>query len=251
MKAICLLVAFAASITVVAAQNDKARGDAPDNKTKSAKAGGAISAATTVEAELQKQLDVRNARVGDAVLLRTTKAVKHNGETVIAKGASVVGRITDVKENAKNRGGSAITMVFDRIQNGGETVPVSATIVSRMNIAASTAVDDTFASDISGNSRTSGSAASSGGSGLLGGLGNTVSGVVGGATQTVGSTVNTATQAAAGTTASVGRTVGGLQISGSASGSASGSSTISTSGKNLRLEKGAKFNLAVTAQGQN
>src|SRR3954471_1567089 len=71
------------------------------NGNASAKAGrnsGDISLAqgTQITGELQKTLDVKNARPGDQVLLKTTRDIKQNGQTVIQKGSTLVGRVTDV-----------------------------------------------------------------------------------------------------------------------------------------------------------
>jgi hypothetical protein len=190
---------------------------------------------------------MRHARVGDAVVLRATKNIRQNGETVIPKGSAILGRITEIKRYTKDRSGSAVTMVFDRIENDGKIFPVTARIVSVTNIATSAGISDDLSSHPGEGSRTPGTASPTG-AGLTGGLGNALGGVVGTGTQALGSTVNTATQTSVGTLGSAGRTVGGIQFTSSAGGAAAGSSTIATSDRNLRLEKGAKFNLAVNAQ---
>src|SRR5215204_1842361 len=59
-----------------------------DNKnSKNTASESFLSAGTNLEVELQSMLDVRKSNVGDEVILKTTKAIKQNGETIVPKGA--------------------------------------------------------------------------------------------------------------------------------------------------------------------
>jgi hypothetical protein len=208
-----------------------------------------LMSGTNLDAQLQKTIDVNNAKVGDEVILKVTKSIKQNGEVVIPKGTELVGRVTEVQRRTKQNSTSKLGMLFDRIQGRDLSAPFSASIVSITNVAAQTAVGDSLMADTSGSSQTSGgvSRGSSGG-GLLGGVGSTVGGLVNTTTQTVGTVTNTAAQTAGTATGTVGRTLNGIQISSSATGSASSSSTLSSTNKNVRVEKGATFNLRVDGQ---
>src|SRR3954451_21932837 len=53
-----------------------------------------FSAASDVQAQLQNTLDVRNAKVGDQVVLKTTQSIRQDGQVVIPKGSQLVGRVT-------------------------------------------------------------------------------------------------------------------------------------------------------------
>jgi hypothetical protein len=221
-------------------------------------AGSMIAAGTNLEAQLQTMVDVKKSKVGDAVILKTTKAIKQNGETVVPKGSKLIGRITEVKQKTKDNATSRIGMVFDRLQGKELDMPINASIVSVATAQVNAAAGDLFATDMSGSSSTSGNASagrSSGGGGLLGGVGSTVGGVVNTTTSTVGQVAGTATNAVGSTvghtTGTLGRTVNGLQISQSASGSASSSSTISAQGKDVKIEKGATFNLRLDGSVQD
>ena len=201
------------------------------------------AASTAIDAQLQKSIDVKNAKVGDEVVLRTTKSIKQNGETVIPKGTSLIGRVTEVQRRSKDNGTSKLGMVFDRIEGKNLAAPITASITSITGVQAANSVGDVFSSSASGSSQTSASGGSSSG-GLLGGVGSTLGGV----TNTVGGVANTAVQTVGGvadiagrTTGTLGETLNGLQISNSVSGSASGSTTLSTTNKNLRVEKGSTF----------
>ena len=237
----------------------RANGDASATASAGRTAASMIEAGTSLEAQLQSVVDVKKSKVGDQVILKTTKAIKQNGETVVPKGSKLIGRITEVKQKTKDNATSRIGMVFDRLQGKDLDVPINASIVSVATAQVNAAAGDLFATDLSGSSSTSGSASggarSSGGGGLLGGVGSTVGGVVNTTTSTVGQVAGTATNTVGNTvgqtTGTLGRTVNGLQISQSASGSASSSSTISAQGKDVKIDKGATFNLRLDGSVQN
>ncbi len=221
--------------------------------------GQVFSSATNaaVDAQLQNTIDVKKAKVGDEVVLRTTKAIKEEGKTVIPKGTNLIGRITEVQQRSKDNSMSKIGMVFDRVEGKNLAAPITASIVSITYARATASADDTLNSTLSGSSQSSASTSSGGssGGGLLGGVGGTVGGVtnaVGGlantATQTVGGVANTAGQTLGSTTDAVGQKLNGIQISNSVSGSANSSTTLSTPNKNLRVDKGATFQLQLSNQ---
>jgi hypothetical protein len=222
---------------------------------------------TRIDGELQKTLDVRNARPGDQVLLKTTRDIKQNGHTVIQKGSTLVGRVTDVAQRNKQNGQSRLGILFDRVHGHGLDMPITASIVSVTNAAAHAGGRDLGDADIMGSSSSSGgvsrsSRSSSGsggllgggssGGGLLGGVGNTVGGV----TNTAGGVVNTTTQTVGGVTNTAGRTVGGVTNgvasgtngisilnSGSTNASAGNGSILASSNQNIRLDKGSMIGL--------
>ena len=202
-----------------------------------------LASGTTITAELQKTLDVGNARVGDQILLRTTQSIRQNGEVVVPKGSSLIGRVTEVQRRTKENTQSRIGMVFEKIEGKQVSMPLSAIVVSITNVAAGASASDSLMTDAGGSSQTTASTSRTTGGGLLGGVSNTVGGLVGTTTQTVGSVTGTAEQTLGNTTGAVGRGLSGLQISASASGSANSSTTLSSANKNLRVEKGATFHI--------
>ena len=213
-----------------------------------------ILAGTNLEAELQSVIDVRKSNVGDQVVLKTTKAIKQNGEVVVPKGAKLIGRITEVKRKTKDDATSKVGMVFDRIQGKELDMPVNVSLVAVTAARATAAAGDLFSSDLSGGGSASGSASArrpasggtgggllGGGGGLLGGVTSTAGSVVNTTASTVGNVAGSTANTVGGTTNTLGRTVNGLQISQSASGSANSSSTVSANGKDVRIDKGANF----------
>lgn len=220
----------------------------------------AIQSGTQISGQLQSTLDTKNARVGDQVVLKATNAVKQNGQTVVEKGSRLIGHVTEVQQRVKNVAGSRIGVVFDTLQQGANSVPISAVITSvfqAQSAAPASAGDDDVVAMGSTSTQTTASTRSSGGDRLLGGVGTTVGGVVNSTTQTVGGVANTAGQTVNGVTNTAGQTVGsttrsvggtlrGLQISQSTDASASGGSVLSLSKGDLRLEKGTTVNLAVS-----
>lgn len=213
-----------------------------------ASAAASIASGTNVAGKLQNSLDVKKAKVGDQVVLKTTSAVKQNGKAVIAKGSTLVGRVTEVQKMAKGSANSSIGIAFEQIQQGGRSLPINAVITSvvQANSAASlSSDDDLFASNSTSSRSTAG--ASSGGGGLLGGVTSTVGGVANVTTQTVGSLANTTGNVVSSTGGAVTGSIRGLSISQSSSASAQGGSTLNMAGRDLRLEKGTTFNLAISS----
>lgn len=242
---VLLLVGAAAAVAQTA--ETKATGDAA-TQTSAATRNVSLDAGTRLSGELQSSIDVRNAKVGDQVVLKTTKAIKSGGRTLVGKGARLLGHVTEVAQTTKGSGESRIGLLFDRLEQGTLKMPITATITSitsgRANARAN-ADDDFVDMGASSSARSSNSTGSSNG-GLLGGAGNTVGNVVGTTTSAVGTTVNATTNAAGNTVAGVGRSLGGIQISQSSNTSVEGGSTLSLQRSNLRLEKGTNFNLVLT-----
>jgi hypothetical protein len=213
-----------------------------------------IQSGTQISGQLQSTLDTKNAKVGDQVVLKATNAVKQNGQTVVEKGSRLIGHVTEVQQRAKNGAGSRVGVVFDTLQQGGNSVPISAVITSvfqaQSAAGASVSDDDMMAMGSTSTQTMTSTRSSGGGGGLLGGVVNsttqTVSGVTNTAGQTVNGVTNTAGQTVGSTTRSVGGTRRGLQISQSTDASASGGSVLSLSNGDLRLEKGTTVNLAVS-----
>lgn len=238
----------------------RATGEATSQTSAGVSSGGKsinLESGTRLSGELQNAVDVRKARVGDQVVLKTTQAIKSGGRTVVGKGAKLIGRVTEVAQKTKGDTQSRVGILFDRLEQGALAVPISATISSITNGSANVRRndEDVFGTGATSSARSSNSTrASSGGSGgLLGGTGgvlnsttSTVGNVVGGTTAAVGSTVNSTTNVAGSTAAGVGGTLGRIQISESSSTSVEGSSLLSLQGGNLRLEKGTNFNLVLT-----
>jgi len=209
------------------------------------------SANSNLQAQLQNTLDAKNAHVGDEVILKTTQSTTIDG-LKIPKGTRLIGRVTDVQQRAKNGAASRLGLLFDQIENRGQTTPITASIVSIINTSTAANIDEPVDMGLSGStsSRTTSSSGGSGG-GLLGGVTNTVGSVVNSTSQTVGGVTDSAVQTVGGTTQTVGRTVNGLQISTSASGSAQSSTTLSSPNNNVRLEKGVTFGLNVQKSAGN
>ncbi len=231
----------------------------PEN-TKTASRGseahGAFSSGTRIEGQLQNSVDVKKSKVGDEVVLKTTKSVKQDGEVVIPKGSRLIGRITDVQEKTKSNGASRLGMVFDRIENKEMSTPISASIVSITNVASSARLADAGGADVFGSSNTSARTSSSGSSsgGLLGGAGGLVGGVAGTTgnilnttTNTVGGVTGSASQTLSRSTGGMIRTINGIQISNTVDGSLQSGSTLSAANKNIRLEKGMSLQLVLNS----
>lgn len=205
---------------------------------------------TQIEAELIGTIDARKAKVGDEVVLKTTKSVKQGGKVIIEKGAKLRGRITDVTQKSKGEAQSKLAFVVDQLDGGNFSVPITASIVSMTDSRSSVNLADSADLGLSGSSsstaRTSGGG---GGGGLLGGVGGTVGSTVNTAAGAVGDITNTATGTGRNvlgtTTRTVGGTLNGVQLNGQANGSVSSSGSFTAQDKNVRLEKGLNFGLLI------
>jgi len=200
-----------------------------------------IASGTRLAGELQNTIDVRKAKVGDEVVLKTTQAIKSEGRTIVNKGARLIGRVTEVSEKTEANGESRVGIMFDRLESGSLEVPIAASIATVSKSHANASINDQAASGIDAGGSSSASTRPSG---------NVVGGVVGGVTNAVGGVVNTTSTATSdvlgGTTTAVGRSLGRIQISESTDASASGGSVLSLRGENLRVEKGTTFTLVLT-----
>jgi hypothetical protein len=208
-----------------------------------------IASGTQLAAQLENTLDAKKARIGDRVVLKTTEAIKANGQVVVKKGARLVGHVTEVQQRTKTKAESRIGLVFDQLESGSLILPISAIIssITQTNARARTSNDDIGAdANMTSTSSTRGSSGgNASGGGLLGGVGGTVGGVVDTTTRATGDIVSGTTGAVGGTVNGVGRTVGGIRISEATSASAEGGSTLSLTGSNLRLEKNTTFRLVL------
>lgn len=247
---IATLIVGACAVAPAQASRTEARAEAQTSASVRGADAVEIASGTRLAAQLHQTLDVRKARVGDEVVLKITEAVKSNGRTVVKKGAKLVGRVTEVRQRTEGAAASRIGLIFDRLENGSLTSPISVTIaaVTQTSARAGGGDDDTFGADAGGAASAGGTTtagASSQGGGLLGGVGSTVGGVVGTTTGAVGQTVGTAAGAVGGAARGVGQTVRGLRIEQAAGAEVGGSSTLSLAGGNLRLEKNTTFHLVV------
>jgi hypothetical protein len=225
------------------------------NETSAASQGRQVNlqSDTQLAAQLEHSLDARKAKPGDRVVLKTVSAVKQNGETIVPKGSRLIGRVTEVQQQTKSNAESRISVLFDRLITGSTETPITASILSITQARSQTQVNnDSLQSDTTMSPNTSASGQRSSG-GLVSGVGSTVGGVVNTTTSTVGNVAGATTTAVGSTVGATTSTAGnltgslrGLQITQSTSASAEGGSTLSLRGRNLHLDSGTTFNLAVS-----
>src|SRR5262249_49354797 len=96
LAAICATVAFG--------QTAKSNASANANGNASVSKQGqqlAIQSDTQVTAQLENTLDVRRAKSGDRVVMKTLQPIKQNGQTIIPKGSRLIGHVTEVAQRTK------------------------------------------------------------------------------------------------------------------------------------------------------
>ena len=97
----------------------------------------ALSAGTTVDAQLQSQLDARRAHVGDPVTAVTTAAVKDHGKLVLPKGSRLSGHVTSVVAADSPQSSSEVGILFDQATAAdGKAMPVHLDVASVTQAAA-------------------------------------------------------------------------------------------------------------------
>ena len=261
LKSVIVLVACS---TVILAQQAETRTGTVASSESSAAANKnvTIQSGTHIRGELQKTIDVRNAKVGDRVVLKTTETIKSEGRKLVNKGALLFGQVTEVTRKTKAKGESRIAILFDKIKDGSLTLPITATIDSINHSKSNARLDDDVrfrsesnAQSTSGSSMRTAPVSGGGGGGLVGSVSNTVGGAANSSTMAVGDVLGATTAASNGaisttgrvaSTTDLGRSLSRIQISESSTTSADGSTVLSLANDNLRLEKGTTFNLIVS-----
>lgn len=84
---------------------------------------------TTICAVLDKTLDTKKAKAGDAIVAKTTMAVLAHGKVVIATGEQVLGHVTRVTVRSGNNAKSEVGVAFDRVVlKDGSQMPLPLTL---------------------------------------------------------------------------------------------------------------------------
>lgn len=136
----CVFFAAAAYGQTAPAQNT-----ASPNQVHAANAGNPLPDGTTICVVLDNTIDAKKAKVGDAILAKTTMAVLAHGKVLIATGAKIKGHITEAKPRSKEDTKSEVGIVFDRFvaKDGGE-LPLPLTVQAIGYGGLSSLVDSDF-----------------------------------------------------------------------------------------------------------
>lgn len=259
----------------VAAQQGKAnaKAEAQANNNARVNTGGAnlnLAQGTQLQAMLKNTLDSKQAENGQQFLLKTTKDIKAEGQNVIKKGSTLVGHVVTAQSKAEGKGHSELTLMIDGIQQGNQMIPLQAVFVGMMQQTVQAMGDSEISSAIppmATPQRSSGGGGLLGGGGVVGGATGAVNSTLGATSQTVGSigsstlgaggTLSNTTNGTLSTASSVtdagalnepGRMLFSLQngLTATTSSRLSGATEFNRMGKDVKLEKGTEFVLAVT-----
>jgi hypothetical protein len=265
MKRLVLFFAVTVAVCSSALAQGSAKGAASARGGAKAEAQNAnqavvLDSGAQLSAELLSTIEAGKAKPGDEFKMRTLKPLLVGGKEVIAKGSALTGHVVESAKAQGKEGASRLQLRFDQLRNKNLTMPFSATIeqITQVSVNTQSQIDDLGASSgasggVGANaggaagSRTSASGGSGGGllGGVTGTVNNTVGGVVGATTGAVGGVVDATGQVtgqviatANGATANA---KGLIAITSTSSAEAGGNSTLSLTGKNLKVEKGAVF----------
>jgi hypothetical protein len=260
------------------------------NQSSQANANAQVSASAEgtaemrpVSGELAEKLDSKSAKIGDAVVVKTTQTAHTADGAVIPKGSRILGHVAEVKAHGKGSEDALLTVMFDRAElKGGQSIRIHSVIESvapPVSVATSMDNEDSLAGGVggmrsSGGGRTGGGLAGgavSGGGSLAGsvggvagsstrslessgnatqsGLASAGNGTLGAASQASGNataaTAGDLQAAAGGALAAHATGISGLMLAGDATGATSG--TLSASHKNVHLDGGTQMVLGVSA----
>jgi hypothetical protein len=267
MKRLVLFLAVSVLVCSSALAQVSAKGKASAQGGAKAEAQNAnqtviLDSGAQLNAELLSTLEAGKAKPGDEFKMRTIKPVIVGGKEVIAKGSVLTGHVVESTKAQGKEGASQLQLCFDQLRNKNLTTPFSATIeqITRVSINSQSQIDDLGSSSGAGANaagaarpRTSSSGSSNGGllGGVTGAVNNTVGGVVGATTGAVGGVADTTGQVTGQVIATSSQTVNGaaahakgmIAITSTSSAEAGGSSTLSLTGKNMKIEQGSVFSL--------
>src|SRR5260370_11309798 len=121
MKKILLAISLTIAVAGVAlAQTAETRGRTSASNTTSASKQGQqvnLQSGTQLAAQLENTLDARHAKAGDRVVMKTTQAIKQDGQVVVPKGSRLIGYVHDRQHRTQTDNQSVIGIAFDRLQN--------------------------------------------------------------------------------------------------------------------------------------
>jgi hypothetical protein len=223
-----------------------------------------LESGSVIEAALTKSLDAKKNKVGDEVVARVTKDLKHEGKVIVPKNSRLLGRVTEARARGEGQSESALGLQFDRVMmKDGREYPVRLAIqavAAAQSAVAASAENDMMRPRESDHARTAPAPSGSGG-GVLGGVSSTVgstvnatAGAVGGVAGAAGTTVDSAVGANAGRGGSGQAGIVGTLTSNSSgviglrdlslrseSSQEASSSVLVSSTRNVHLESGTRF----------
>ena len=85
----------------------------------------------TFTVELTKTLDSKKVKEGDLVEAKLTGGITFPNGTIAARGAKVIGHVTQAKARSRNDSESALEISFDKVTSaGGEETSISGTVLA-------------------------------------------------------------------------------------------------------------------------
>lgn len=229
-----------------------------------------LDAGTQLQAVLKSTLDSKQAKEGQQFLLKTTKDVKAGGRSVIKKGATLVGHVVTTQSKAEGKGQAGMKLMIDSLQQGDQMIPLQAVFVGMVQQTVQAMGDSDVSSVIppmAAPQRSSGGGGLLSSGGVIGGATGAVNSTLSASSQTVGSigsnplgtsgTLSSTTNGTLSTASSVtnadalnepGRMLFSMQngLTATTSNTVSGATEFRRAGKDVKLERGAAFVLAIT-----
>ena len=90
-----------------------------------------LQATPVLVAKVAVNLSSRNAKVGDAFVAKTVRAMKLTDGTDIPKGSKLVGKVSAVQSKKEGNGNAALTFRIDQVEvKGGAAIPIKGAVVA-------------------------------------------------------------------------------------------------------------------------
>jgi hypothetical protein len=118
------ILASAALLTVLAAQQSNSQGNAQGNTQNDTKAVS-LEGEPTLFANLETSLDSKKAKAEEQIVARSTEALKIQSKVIFPNGTKIVGRVMQASARGKGDADSLLMIQFEKaVLKGGEEVPV-------------------------------------------------------------------------------------------------------------------------------
>lgn len=89
----------------------------------------ALPVGRVIYAELAQTIDVKKARRGEPIVAKVTLGVLSHGKVLVAEGATITGRVTEVKTRSEDDPESVLGIVFERTDTtDGKELPLNLTV---------------------------------------------------------------------------------------------------------------------------
>jgi hypothetical protein len=116
-------------VGTIAAQSPSDIKPQQQTRTQDQQASSSLPAGAPIEAELKKSIDSKKLKPGDPVVAETTESTDQNGKSLIPRGTTIEGHVTQASARGKGDAFSTVGVVFDKaVLKDGQQIPLNVTV---------------------------------------------------------------------------------------------------------------------------